>query len=381
MRRSEKKLLITEIVLCVIFLLNIFVKNVLSDRVMLVSLIAVSVLLWFMVGYEKDKNIYRKNLMFFVAFYTVSFLVFEYATGFILGLAISPWNHSFISIIKNTFMVVLIILLEENLRYNICKKLEKNDKMFVMTMLTFVLMDVAFGAYGYRFSSLQRVLNFIISVGLTSLFRNWILTDFAAKYGVGQNIVYRLILELYPYILPYIPNLGVYLDAIMLMVYPVLLRKVIYGRFEKEEKVDLRDKQISQKVLYGLSVTFAALVIALNSNMFDFWFAAVGSGSMEPTIMIGDGVIIDKRVQRHLDKLKVGDVLVFKVDDNVFTHRITSITVNGSQYSINTKGDRKGQADDSWVVTNDDVIGVVSFKIKYVGYPTVWLSRIMEGRK
>ena len=73
--------------------------------------------------------------------------------------------------------------------------------------------------------------------------------------------------------------------------------------------------------------------------------------------------------------------MVFKVDDNVFTHRITSITVNGSQYSINTKGDRKGQADDSWVVTNDDVIGVVSFKIKYVGYPTVWLSRIMEGRK
>ena len=48
------------------------------------------------------------------------------------------------------------------------------------------------------------------------------------------------------------------------------------------------------------------------------------------------------------------------------------------KYSISTKGDRKGQAVDSWLVSNDEVVGVVVAKVKYVGYPTVWLSRIME---
>ena len=118
-------------------------------------------------------------------------------------------------------------------------------------------------------------------------------------------------------------------------------------------------------------------MIALFSNLFPIWIAAVGSGSMEPTIMIGDAIIVDKSVAKDPSKLTVGDVLVFKIQDTIYTHRIIEIKkVNGNLAMI-TKGDREGQAVDTWVVTSENIIGRVKFKISYVGWPTVWLSRMV----
>ena len=31
---------------------------------------------------------------------------------------------------------------------------------------------------------------------------------------------------------------------------------------------------------------------------------------------------------------------------------------------------------DNWVVKNEEVIGVVKLKIPYIGYPTIWLSKM-----
>ena len=122
------------------------------------------------------------------------------------------------------------------------------------------------------------------------------------------------------------------------------------------------------------------LTIALNSNLFRYWMAVIGSGSMEPTINIGDTVIVDKSYQKHLEKLKNGDILVFKNGQKIYVHRIINIDNIEENYYIKTKGDRKEQIEDSWIVTNKDIIGVVKFKIKYIGYPTVWLSRILEEK-
>lgn len=162
------------------------------------------------------------------------------------------------------------------------------------------------------------------------------------------------------------------------MIFPILLSRIVSFGFDKKKKEKFREKK-HISVLAIVIILLSLLVVLLNSNLFRYWMVAVGSGSMEPTINVGDIIIVDKQYQKRLDKLDVGDVLVFKIGKNIYTHRITKITENNGKYSINTKGDREGQMEDSWVVTNDDVIGVVKFKIKYIGYPTVWLSRILEG--
>lgn len=379
MIKSEKRLILIELILIIIFLLSIFVKNIFNNYLLFILLAIAITSIYFIMGYEKEKNIYKKNLIFFITFYTIAFIILMYGIGLIFGYIKSPFKMNIISIIKNIFPVMLVILSSEILRYLICRKGEKNKFIYIITIILFILIDIIFNINMYDLDSLENILKFLTVVILPSLFKNWTLTSFAYKYGFVQNIIYRFIMELYPYILPITPDLGIYLGSVLMMIYPVLLKRNIYFRFDKEKKQDLKDKQIINKLITLIIILFISLIIALNSNLFRYWMAVIGSGSMKPTINIGDAVIVDKSYKKHLDKLKEGDVLVFKNGNKIYVHRIINIEHTDNNYYINTKGDRKEQLEDSWVVTNKDVIGIVKFKIKFIGYPTVWLSRILEG--
>lgn len=384
MIKSEKKLIIVEIVLSLLFLLNIFVKNILNDYlIILIISLAIGFIIWQM-GYEKDDvidNDKKKSIVKYVIFYTLSFIVLQYGLGLILDFVKTPYKRDLLSIFKNVFATVLIIISSEYLRYIFVKKGENKKIIHVLAALVFILIDLSLNVSIFNLSKLSDLLEFVTSIFLPSLIKNWILTIFVYRYGVKQNIIYRLLLELYVFIVPFTPDLGIYLKSVFLMTYPLLLSILITFGFEKAKKKDFRDKHYKGKIITGLSIIVVTLLIALNSNLFRYWMVAVASGSMEPTIEIGDMIVIDKDYQKHLDRLKVGDVLVFKIGKKIYTHRIIDIKEQQGNYNISTKGDRKGQIEDNWTVTNKDVIGVVKFKIKYVGYPTVWLSRILEVNK
>ena len=96
---------------------------------------------------------------------------------------------------------------------------------------------------------------------------------------------------------------------------------------------------------------------------------------MEPEYYMGDAVIFEKK-QAH--EVKVGDILVFKRGRTVITHRIVSISKgNNSKYDITTKGDNNDDEDD-YLVQKEDVLGVVKYSVKYVGYPTLWINKLIE---
>lgn len=78
------------------------------------------------------------------------------------------------------------------------------------------------------------------------------------------------------------------------------------------------------------------------------------SGSMEPTIHIGDMIAIDTKVEEFSE----GDIITFYDDEGSFvTHRIVSIDKN----QIITKGDNNNTEDDP--ISIDKVVGKYVFKI------------------
>lgn len=93
------------------------------------------------------------------------------------------------------------------------------------------------------------------------------------------------------------------------------------------------------------------------------------SPSMEPTIKVYD-VIVEFKVDSKSD-LKVGDIITFyssSIDTGGYTvtHRIKEIkTIEGETYYI-TKGDNN-QSEDEGMITFDDIVGKVRFKIKGLG--------------
>lgn len=93
------------------------------------------------------------------------------------------------------------------------------------------------------------------------------------------------------------------------------------------------------------------------------------SPSMEPTIKVYD-VIVEFKVNSKSD-LHVGDIITFyssSIDTGGYTvtHRIKEIkTIEGETYYI-TKGDNN-QSEDEGMITFDDIVGKVRFKIKGLG--------------
>lgn len=378
-KKNEKRILLIEIIALLFLILNIFVKNILTEYTIILFLLILFILSVILVGFEKEKTIEKRKVLKQVFFYTISFLIIIYGLGLIVGFLSTSYSLTLINIFKNSFPVFLILIIEELVRYNICKKGENNKLIIYISVVIFTFVDISMIISNYDLNDISNILKLSTLVVCPSVFKNVMLSDFSKKYGYEVCITYQLIMGLYIYIVPIFPNLNEYLESVIMSILPIFILILINMQFEIEKKEDIRDKHIASKILSVIIILIVIITICLFSNLFPWWIAIVGSGSMTPTINVGDAIIVDKIAKEEMAELKVGDILVFKVGKSMYTHRIINIDVKNDEYYISTKGDRKGNVVDDWTVKSNDVIGVVKFRIPYVGYPTVQLNRLLKG--
>lgn len=91
-------------------------------------------------------------------------------------------------------------------------------------------------------------------------------------------------------------------------------------------------------------------------NLFGYTYFSVLTGSMEPTIKVGDEVIV--KVTKNI---KENDIITFQEEGSFITHRL--IRIEGDK--LITKGDYNKSED--LPITKDVVIGKVIFKIPFLG--------------
>jgi signal peptidase len=115
----------------------------------------------------------------------------------------------------------------------------------------------------------------------------------------------------------------------------------------------------------------ALLATVALPNAFGMRSFTVMSGSMEPTIHVGD-VVIDRKI-RALDA-RPGDVVTFSDPSGrkrLITHRIRSMHVQGNTVQVVTKGDANN-AVERWTVPANGRIGRVELRVWKLGYPLVF---------
>lgn len=87
------------------------------------------------------------------------------------------------------------------------------------------------------------------------------------------------------------------------------------------------------------------------------------SGSMIPQINVDD-VVISREVP--ISELHVGDIISFKNENVIITHRIINISSENGDTVFKTKGDNN-DIEDNFKVSSNDVEGKYIFKIKGIG--------------
>ena len=149
----------------------------------------------------------------------------------------------------------------------------------------------------------------------------------------------------------------------------------IYTNEQITKKLNRRNKikKIIKSIIYPIIILIFICNIVLIMqkltrqeevpNFLGYKVFAIVSGSMEPTLQIGDLVIIKVTDQ---EKIKEKDIITFMEDGYNVTHRIVNIVQKDDKYYYQTKGDNN-TANDKNLVSYEDIEGVYVFKIPKIG--------------
>lgn len=95
----------------------------------------------------------------------------------------------------------------------------------------------------------------------------------------------------------------------------------------------------------------------------------VRSGSMEPGMPTGSICMVDTKYE--FEKIRVNDVIAFRMGNNLVTHRVIQMTEDG----FITKGDHN-KVDDGLTTTEENYVGKNIMIIPCLGYILSWIQTI-----
>ena len=165
------------------------------------------------------------------------------------------------------------------------------------------------------------------------------------------------------------------MTAIIDTVIPIIL--FLYIRYEKVKLVPQKDRRMVIDTNPGSVIPLVITIVLV------IWFAlgifpvkpiAIATGSMEKEICVGDVAIIKKC---NSNDVNVGDIIEYQMEGYTVVHRIIEKRQNNGRFSFITKGDNNN-APDRDEVKEDQLIGKVIFKIKYIGYPAIWMHLLQD---
>lgn len=379
MKKGFNKILILEIILLIFLLFNSFVFKIANMYVISGIMLPFLILMIVLNGFEKDNYRYKKDVLLNIIIFLLMYYFITYFLGLFSGFVKSSYSLSFINIIKNTFPVIALILISELMRYVLFNKTKRNLPCLIIGCLLFVMVDVNTMVHIYDVKTALGITKMICLVVFPSITKNIFLTYLTMKVGYKNGIIYRLITELSTYLLPIFPDFGEYINVLLKTVLPIAIMARLNNMFNYYSVRKIKDSRYNNRklVLYSV-ITFALLtIVLLTSGLFTYQALTIGSGSMSPAIEKGDVIILKSMKNEEARKIKKGDVLVYNHDNKIIVHRVIKKSNNGETISFKTKGDYNN-AKDSWTVKQEDVIGIVKFRIRWVGMPTVALNELLN---
>lgn len=378
MKKSEKKILAVEIILILTFIFNIFVLKNSSQYLIAIILAIALVLLYLMVGFEKDNLRLKRDLLMTTLIYVISYYIVTYILGIFFEFLRSPYSLGLVTFLRNVTPVLVFVFAKELLRYELNMKGEKNNLLIILSIVIFVLADTSTLLYKYNLTNVSDLVKFLEVAFFPLAAENIMLTYLATRGGYTSTITYQILMKMPIYVVPIVPNINTYIDVIFKIVFPLLLFRSLYEEVSgnKERQLEkAKSNHLAKRIVFSFSVVILLVTVYLTSGLFTYYAVTIGSGSMIPNLGVGDIVIVKKT--KNYEGLEVGDILVYNKETKVVVHRITEKNKVDNEYVFRTKGDAN-DAEDWYDIYEEDIIGTVKAKIKYLGYPTIWVNKLVN---
>lgn len=364
----DKKRLYT-VAISIFFLLSfaLFIPNG-SSRITAAILLAIGGI--FSVLLIKKRSILsfnKKQVLLLMTVMGLLYISLYYVTGLHFGYYRAYNAFSAMTVFQYIIPVTGIIVFSEIIRSVFVAQSDKYANLFAF--LICVLGEVLIFSSIVDVKTFNRFMDIVGLYLFPAIISNLVYHYLSKRYGVYPNLTYRLLTTLFPYVFTIASGIPDSLYAFARLFIPLLIYWFIDALYEKKKAYALKKQSKWTYIGMGAFICALAGYVMLISCQFTFGMFIIGSESMTGELNKGDAVIYKEYDEQVIE---LNQIIVFSKNGGKVIHRVVNIErINGKNRYI-TKGDANQDADGGYI-TDEQIIGVASFKIPYVGYPTLWL--------
>lgn len=309
----------------------------------------------------------------------IIYCMIYFSLGLVFGYERSPYSHEVSAIFKNLWTFISVIIFQEFTRYQLVKLSPKRIGYYAFITLLFIIAEIDFWNFSSNFVNNVEFFKYMSQTIVPLIVTNCLFTYLSIMSANVPATIYRGLLMLMTILLPIFPALNWLIKAMMEIILVIIAS--LYANYVdiKSSRILTRRQVKKESVIsYIPFVIVLVVLVCFISGTFKYQPIAVLSNSMVPTFARGDAVIMKKIEQKDLKKLKKGTILYYSKEGKLIVHRIVSVKhTDDGKIEATTKGDNNN-SNDPWIVTEDDMIGTVSFMIPFIGYPSVWVNELLK---
>lgn len=342
--------------------------------------ITLAVFLKIAIGKSYQKSRIKKEVIQYILIAVIIYIL----TYMISGLFITFGNNPYFTTVKgfliNLWMFGTVIISKEYIRYRLINNVYENDKkeIAILVSLIYIIIEIGLNKYINTKITLLFALKDICQNLIPLIAKNVLYSYISMKSDWKPASIYELFTKLYLWLSPILPNAPWIMVAIIETTIPTIL--FFYIRYANSKNSEIKSRQEIENVNPKNSIPLVVLVILViwfTIGVFPIKPIAVASGSMEKELYVGDVVIVKKC---NANDIVNGDIIQYQMKGYTVIHRVIEKKQKNGEYYFTTKGDNN-PSEDKESVKEDQVLGKVIFKVKYLGYPSIWLNIIQSNEQ
>lgn len=342
--------------------------------------ITLAVFLKIAIGKSYQKSKIKKEVIQYILIAVIIYIL----TYMISGLFITFGNNPYFTTVKgfliNLWMFGTVIISKEYIRYRLINNVYENDKkeIAILVSLIYIIIEIELNKYINTKITLLFALKDICQNLIPLIAKNVLYSYISMKSDWKPASIYELFTKLYLWLSPILPNAPWIMVAIIETTIPTIL--FFYIRYANSKNSEIKSRQEIENVNPKNSIPLVVLVILViwfTIGVFPIKPIAVASGSMEKELYVGDVVIVKKC---NANDIVNGDIIQYQMKGYTVIHRVIEKKQKNGEYYFTTKGDNN-PSEDKESVKEEQVLGKVIFKVKYLGYPAIWLNIIQSNEQ
>lgn len=337
-------------------------------------LLPLTATLWFTVKKRSVVSHQKTSVLMIMTVMGVVLITLYYLSGIKFGFGGTAFRTGPANWLKFALPISAIIVTTECIRY-----VALSQESRLASGLAYVIGVMGEVFISTNVGTITRFSGFMDFVGLTlfpAVTAHALYHYLSRRYGMLPGIAYRAIITLYAFIIPVVPLMPDSLFAFITLFLPPAIYLFVDVMYEKRRRQ--ANKKKKSKYTLPLTLVGAAGMLVLSlliAGLLPSGMIVVATESMSGEINKGDAAFYQ---QYGGEPISEGEIIVFEKDRSIIVHRVVDIQyINGETRYI-TQGDINDDPDAGYVLPAH-VVGVVTFKLPYVGYLTLWLRGLFSS--